>query len=151
MSIYEDKESYSESIVVAVIGPIEKWWNTEEEPNKFNSSEARRYFHWRDCVCTALAEHFLVYRPHEAFKGPWNEKAQRVNDTALHVADFIVSLKEDDDVALGTDHERELAESFGRPVVNAPRPDITTSTTEYMRLAKMFADTLDISLGVVLD
>src|SRR5690242_20069617 len=103
MSIY-DKESYSQSEIVTVIGPIEKWWDTEEEPYKFNSNEARRYREWRKAVCEALARRYLVYRPHEAFKGNWNEKAQKVNDAALEVSDFIVNLKEDGEEALGTDH-----------------------------------------------
>lgn len=150
MSLY-GKESYSQSKIVAVIGPIEKWWDTDEEPNKFNSTEARRYFAWRDAVCVALARRFLVYRPHEAFKGPWNEAAQRVNDTALHVADYIVNLKVDGEEALGTDHEHELASSFGKPVFFAGRPNVNANVSEFNRLAEMFAATLDNALNVLLD
>lgn len=148
MSIYPDKESYSQSKIVAVIGPIEAWWNTEEEPNRFDSYESRKYRMWREYVCDALAEYFLVYRSHEAFKGNWNEKAQRVNDTAISVCDFVVNLKPDDVIALGTDHEEEFAQYKGKRVLYAP-PTVDGASMHIA--AKEFARTVDMVVRIVLD
>lgn len=147
-SIYPDKESYSQSRIVNVIGPIETWWDTEENPNRFNSYEARRYRQWREAVCRELAKYFLVYRPHEAFKGSWNEKAQAVNDAGIKISDFIVNLKPDGVEALGTDHEEEFAKQVGKHVFYAPPPvlDHSIDTT-----AAEFARTLDMVVRTLLD
>jgi hypothetical protein len=144
MSIYPDKESYSQSKIVAVIGPIECWWDTEEEPDRFNSLEARSYRDWRRAVCDALAKHFLVYRPHEAFKGNWNEEAQLVNDAGIDIAHYVVNLKPENVVALGTDHEEERARKQGKHIFYAPPPNNVGSN--YAALANEFARTLDMAL-----
>ena len=116
--------TYNESKAVFLCGPIEWWWNTEDDPNRFQSYEAMRYREHRDAVRDFFVQrHFLVYSPHSAFKGDWNEKMQPVNDYVLGLCDIVVNLKPkhiDGIVAKGTDHEWELARKLGKVRIELP-------------------------------
>lgn len=73
---------------IVVVGPIDYWWNENWE-----TDEHFFYTTWRDGVCKQLVEAgHLVYRPHEAFKGAWDERAQRVNDAAIDACDAMVNV-----------------------------------------------------------
>lgn len=109
------------STIVALIGPIEYWWDTPEEPLRFTSPAAHRYRNHRNNLGAALVEAgCLVYRPHEAFKGAWDERAQVLNDVMVQIADVIVCMRPAGIPGKGTDHELELAEKSGKPIVMAP-------------------------------
>jgi hypothetical protein len=71
-----------------LVGPIDFWWN-----ENWDTPQHRTYKGWRNKVNRRLVEAgHLVYRPHEAFKGAWNERAQAVNDAAISIADCLVNL-----------------------------------------------------------
>lgn len=112
-----DKESYSQSKVVFLAGPIEWWW----QEGRFDTPEAEEYRQWRDALCDALvSEGFLVFRPFEGFKGSWNERMQSVNDYVLARCDVVIDMTPPGVVALGTQHEVALAKSMGIPILAAP-------------------------------
>ena len=109
------------SVIVALVGPIEWWWNTEDDPARFHSPAAVHYRDWRERLSRYLVDQgFLVFRPHEAFKGTWDERAQIFNDHMVEIADVIVNMRPSGIPGKGTDHELELAEKLGKPMVEAP-------------------------------
>lgn len=109
------------STIVALVGPIEYWWNTPDDPARFHSPEAVRYRDWRERLSRFLVDSGrLVFRPHEAFKGPWDERAQVFNDHMVEISDVIVNMRPPGIPGRGTDHELELAESLGKPIIWAP-------------------------------
>ena len=117
MSIY-NKESYSQSKVVFLAGPIEWWWG-----ERFDTPEARMYRAWRDSLSLGLVKAgYLVYRPWDAFKGNWNERMQGVNDFVLLKSDFVIDMTPRHVIALGTDHELDLALRNGIKTLYAPPP-----------------------------
>jgi hypothetical protein len=63
---------------------------------------------------------FLVYKPHRAFSGRWNERFQGVNDHVLGLVDAVVYMTPDGIPALGTDHEVAYAKSLGKPIFHLP-------------------------------
>jgi hypothetical protein len=105
--------TFNESKAVFLAGPIEWWWSTPEDPNRFDSEDAVAYRHHRVRVRDIFVEHgFLVYSPHAAFKGDWNEKMQPVNDYVLSLSDIVIDMTPRHIkhlVANGTDHEVSLA------------------------------------------
>lgn len=114
--------TYNESLSVMLCGPIEYWWSTPEDPNRFLSADARDYREHRDAVRDWFVKnHYLVYSPHSAFKGPWNEKMQPVNDYVLGLCDIVVNLTPGYlEMGSGTAHEVELALNLGKPVLWIP-------------------------------
>jgi len=109
------------STIVALIGPIEWWWDTSERPNRFNAPDAQAYRAWRDEVDVELqAAGCLVYRPHKGFRGPWDERAQVFNDAMIQIADFVVCIRPPGVPGKGTDHELALARELGKPVYFLP-------------------------------
>ena len=110
------------STIAALIGPIEWWWDTPEDPHRFESERARTYRAWRQEVNDRLvaAGGWLVYRPHEGFKGDWDERAQVFNDEQIKVADIVICLRPPGIPGKGTDRELALAARLGKPVVHLP-------------------------------
>jgi len=115
MSIY-GKESYSQSKVVYLAGPIEYWW----QEDRFYTPFAEAYRWWRDEVSKAFVEAgYLVYRPWEAFKGDWNERMQILNDVAVENSDVLINLTPIImPTGLGTEHEIYFAREKGVPVIH---------------------------------
>ena len=115
------------STIAALIGPIEWWWDTPEDPQRFVSDRARTYRAWRGLVNDRLVEAgWLVYRPHEGFKGTWDERAQVFNDEVVKVADIVISLRPPGIPGKGTDRELALAARLGKPVVHLPPGTVWT-------------------------
>jgi nucleoside 2-deoxyribosyltransferase len=115
--------TYNKSKSVFLAGPIEYWWGTEEEPDRFNSPAAVAYREHRDRVRDWFVDnHFLVYSPHNAFKGDWNEKMQPVNDYVLGLCDIVVDLTPDSFLrrTFGTAHEVDLAYELNKAVFCIP-------------------------------
>lgn len=109
------------SIIVALVGPVEYWWNTEDDPHRFDSQQAVEYRAWRTILRDSLvAAGFLVYSPHDAFKGNWDERAQVHNDSIIRVVDVVVNMRPDGIPGAGTDHELDLANSLNKPIIEAP-------------------------------
>lgn len=101
-------------------GPIEYWWDTPEDPDRFESAEAIEFRAHRETVSEFLVHNgYLCYRPWNAFKGPWNEDAQSINDWVVDIAHVIVNLNPGVP-ASGTDREVGRARRQGKPVVECP-------------------------------
>lgn len=109
------------STIVALVGPIEWWWNTPEDPARFHSMPAVHYRDWRERLSRYLVDQgYLVFRPHEAFKGTWDERAQIFNDEIIKIADVVINMRPPGVPGKGTDHELALARDLGKTIVNAP-------------------------------
>lgn len=109
------------SIIVSLVGPIEWWWNTEYDPTRFHSPEAISYRAWRERLSHALVDRdYLVFRPHEAFKGAWDERAQVFNDEMVKISDVVINMRPTGIPGKGTDHELALAKELRKPVILAP-------------------------------
>jgi hypothetical protein len=122
------------STIVALIGPIEYWWNTDDDPQRFNSLTAVNYREHRDDLGKYLvAMGCLVYRPHEAFKGEWDDRAQVLNDVMVQIADVVVCMRPYGIPGKGTDHELELAEKSGKPIVYASPGRIFSAVMDDVR------------------
>lgn len=117
--------STGHSTCIFLGGPIEYWWDTPEEPNRFNSEQAVSYRGHRETLGHILVnEGYLVYRPHEAFKGPWDERMQDLNDLVIPRVDIFVNMKPywmRWQECPGTSHEVDLALQHGIPLVHAPQ------------------------------
>lgn len=111
------------STIVALLGPIKHWWGENEKgkPN-WGSAAHNEYIRHRDDLSAALVKAgFLVYRPHEGFKGAWDERGQEVNDFAILTADVSLVLNVDDTVLSdGTDEEMDLLDDSRRPYYFCP-------------------------------
>lgn len=111
-------EVYGHAKVVMLAGPIKHWWD-----DNWGTPAHLRYVAWREKLNDALvAAGYLVYRPHEAFKGAWNENAQVVNDAILRVADAVLNLSPEGVPSEGTDAELAMCAELGKVVVDAPPP-----------------------------
>jgi hypothetical protein len=89
--------------------------------NLWGGPEHTAYKQWRKDVNDLLiAEKYLVYRPHEAFKGVWTEEAQAVNDVGIYVSKVMLVLSPPNIPTEGTDAEVEIARGYGKPVIYAP-------------------------------
>jgi hypothetical protein len=103
-------------MIVFLAGPVDFWWN-----ENWNTPAHIEYKAWRDELNKRFVEAgHLVYRPHESFKGAWNERAQEINDTAIRVCDVFVYMTPPNVPAYGTAAERERAEILGKRVFWAP-------------------------------
>lgn len=99
--------------MIILAGAIKHWWD-----ENWDTSEHWEYAQWRHEVSAALvAAGYLVYRPHEAFKGTWSERAQAVNDAAIAAADLMLILSEKHVPSEGTDVEEQYALRVGTPVL----------------------------------
>lgn len=97
--------SSHDALFVFLAGPIRCWW----APGMWGSPAHATYTTFRDLVHAELSADFLVYAPHRAWRGPWNEAAQRVNDHAIALSDALVWLDVPGQVADGTAAEVDLA------------------------------------------
>src|SRR5437764_8472859 len=94
---------------VMLCGPIEHWWD-----DNWGTEAHNDYVDWRQQVSDALvAAGHLVYRPHEAFKGQWDDNdgdkfSQPVNDAALRGSHLVLFLTPDDVPSEGCDGELQL-------------------------------------------
>lgn len=100
--------------LVVLAGPIRWWWQND----RFGGAEHLFYDAARTGVAACLVSAgCLVYAPHTAFKGPWHEAAQQVNDAAIAAAHCLVALRMPGVEAAGTEGEVAVAERLGVPVV----------------------------------
>lgn len=107
----------SSTAIVMLAGPIKHWWDENWE-----TQEHWDYVAWREAVSSGLVdEGYLVYRPHEAFKGRWDERAQSVNDLVLRTSDVICNLTPPGVPSLGTDGEILYAQNHANALV-VPAP-----------------------------
>jgi len=91
---------------------IHEIWGTKEHHD---------YTRWRDDVRHWLiAEGYLTYAPHMAFKGTWLESAQAVNDAAIAASDLMLVLSPPGIPTEGTDDEVDYARKVGTPVFWLP-------------------------------
>jgi len=103
-------------MIITVVGPIDFWWHENWESPKHLA-----YMDWRNHISKALVEAgHLVYHPHNAFKGAWDERAQIVNDVAIVHSDLLINLRPEGVPAYGTEAEVKMAEEYGIPVLAAP-------------------------------
>jgi hypothetical protein len=103
-------------MIIMVVGPIDYWWS-----ENWNTEDHHSYMGWRTLVCASLVEAgHLVYRPHEAFKGAWSERAQAVNNMAITISDLLLDIRPPGVPAYGTDAEIEYAKRSGVPVFKCP-------------------------------
>ncbi|HEX5447972.1 MAG TPA: hypothetical protein VFW90_02110 [Candidatus Saccharimonadales bacterium] len=102
--------------IVMEAGPIKHWWD-----ENWDTPEHWIYDNWREAVSSGLVDaNFLVYRPHHAMKGVWDDRAQAINDTALRISDVVLNLTPPGVPSLGTDGEVLYKANFGGLVLPAP-------------------------------
>lgn len=105
-----------DSKVVFLGSPIRYWWTVEDGHTLHETYRYKLYADFREGVRNMLSQEFMVYSPHLALRGPWNEmRGTALNDFALMQSDAFVQIDAGVPM-LGTDHERELAENEGIPV-----------------------------------
>ena len=101
---------------IFLAGPIDFWWN-----ENWGTPRHETYKAWRKDVNQMFVEAgHLVYRPHEAIKGAWDESFQAINDLAIELCDVFVHLTPQGVPAYGTNAEKAVAESYGKRVAWAP-------------------------------
>jgi hypothetical protein len=128
-------------MIIALIGPIDWWWN-----NNWLSPAHLEYKAWRDDVCKQLVEAgHLVYRPHEAFKGAWDDRMQEVNRLALKNSDIVINLRPAGIPAYGTEEElayvKELIKyNYAIQILEAPPRDYTQIAHLIVPLADPYSD-----------
>ncbi len=104
------------SKIVILAGAIKYWWG-----GNWDTPEHYEYLQWREQVRALLVgSGYLVYAPHEAFKGTWTERAQVVNNSAIETSDVMVVLTARSIPSEGTDDEIKHAREVGTPVVWCP-------------------------------
>lgn len=109
------------SKIVSLIGPIEHWWDTEDDPYRFMSLPAIEYrAHRIELSGWLVSKGYLVYRAHEAFKGPWDDRAQKLNDFGIEISDIIINMSPPGIPGAGTAREAALAETLLKPVIAFP-------------------------------
>lgn len=105
--------------IIMLAGPIKHWWD-----ENWLTAEHERYVEWRNRVTdTLVAGGYLVYQPHAAFKGTWNEKAQVVNNIVISICDALVVLTPDGVASVGTDEEIYQAKKQSKPIIPVAPPD----------------------------
>lgn len=95
--------------------------NSSNVHELWGGPEHQDYVAWRDLVSIWLIEAgYLVYRPHEAFKGTWDPRAQMVNDAAIAASDLMLVLSPEGILTEGTDEEVVYAQRVNTGVLYAP-------------------------------
>lgn len=122
--------------IIMLAGPIKHWWD-----ENWDTPQHWQYADWRDRVSSSLVDNgYLVYRPHEAFKGRWDERAQSVNDLILRTADVILNMTPEGVPSLGTDGEIMYAQNHANALIvpAPPTEDFDTGITDLIsRLANL--------------
>lgn len=131
------------STLIVLGGPIGHWWG-----ENFEGSLAQRYRAGRQTMSDFLVSRgYLVYRPHEAFKGAWDDFGQYVNDEAVRRCKVFIDMTPFDGETRvpspGTDHERREAKKYGAILISFN----VVEATEYDYLA--LGDALDTVAPVV--
>lgn len=112
-----------EAPVVMLCGPIAYWWDTDTYQH-WDLPEHWHYVAWREALNDALVDAgFLVYRPHEAFKGTWNDKMQGINNQVLELSDVIINMTPEDVWSNGTDEEMAECIRQAKQVYHLPPPE----------------------------
>ena len=119
------------SLFVFLAGPIRYWWT----PGLEESYLYKTYSNMRDNLHEQLSKEFLVYAPHRAWRGPWDERAQALNDNVIRACDAVVYLDHPHIPAAGTSREREIAVSYKIPCLRVRFDGWYNYTTdlEYMK------------------
>jgi hypothetical protein len=113
--------------IAVIIGPISFWWR----PGEWGTPAHKDYLEWRAAVCAALVKGgWLIYKPHAALQGPWDERAQAINDGAIRLADAVYDVTPPEIPINGTLKERDVARDAGRPLIACPPGD--PAMLEYM-------------------
>jgi hypothetical protein len=114
---------------VSLIGPVEWWWDTPKDPERFNSPEARRYRSHREEVSDFWEVHdYLVYRHWGTFRGPWDPVMQAINNYAIKRSHFVVDMTPYGiPIGRGTAEELALARSLILPIFHIPPLDNMTT------------------------
>lgn len=109
----------------------------------WDSPEHRIYLKWRrDLRAALIAEGFLTYAPHEAFKGRWDERAQAVNDAGIAACDAMIVMSKPEWPSDGTDDEVKYAHKVGTRVMYLPPPDSDSEEVWNVGLAVAFVKAL---------
>lgn len=128
--------------IIMLVGPIKYWWGEDVDP-----ADRQHYTDWRDALNDGLvADGYLVYRPHEAFKGTWTERAQSINDLVLQISDVILDMTPPGIPSLGTDAEKHYAKSHGNALI-LPAPP-TRNFEEGVRAIIQKLDELEVGRAV---
>lgn len=108
--------------IITLIGPVDFWWH-----ENWLSSAHKEYMSWREKVKSDLVESgHLVYQPSGAFKGAWQERAQKVNNLALSLSDVVINLTPPGIPAYGTEAEERLVRGFYQAdIFHAPPGDFS--------------------------
>ena len=107
--------------IVVLAGPIRHWW----QPGQWDTPQHQEYVQWRDAVRVALVKAgCMVYSPHRAIQGSWNDAAQAINDAAISIAHVVVVLTPPGIPADGTAHEMGVATEIGVRLAPLPPGDI---------------------------
>jgi len=99
------------SLMIFLAGPIRYWWT----PGVRDTRICRLYLAKREEIFYALSEDYLVYAPHRAIRGPWDKRAQIINDAAVYRCDAFVNLNAGVPMD-GTKEERSIAVEFKIPI-----------------------------------
>lgn len=120
-----------EAPVVILCGPIAHWWD-----DNWETPEHLHYNDWRDRVSARLVkEGYLVYHPHNAFKGAWNNRMQKINSQVIELSDVVINLNPGVP-SDGTDEEMVQCSTINKPVIYAPPPSIE----HWSPVTKIYAD-----------
>jgi hypothetical protein len=122
--------SSNNSTFVFLAGPIREWW----KPGRWGDRDHLIYSQIRDEVHETLSADFLVFAPHRAWRGPWDVRAQVINDQAISIADIFVQILVYGVSATGTGEEHALAIKRKIPIftvnVQLHHPDTYRSQLE---------------------
>jgi hypothetical protein len=132
---------------VILAGPIKYWWN-----ENWDLPLHWHYDAWREAVNAGLVAdgHYLVYRPHHAWKGSWTEEAQAVNDAALAICDVFIDMTPPGIPSEGTVSEgKQVSSRRGAFIVEAPPPEKREDFDEGVRSLIAQMDALGVHRDMV--
>lgn len=99
--------------MVFLAGPVKHWWTC------WGSTPHDEYLNHRGRIHKLLVKNgYLVYTPWIAWRGPWDKRAQLVNQLAILTCDAFLWLTPTGIPDVETQHERQLAEAAGKPAAH---------------------------------